>query len=391
MPVSPDTSEPNLMGKQMQRLNNNGNMYVEYIIIFFIVILLCIVSLKAIGGFIAGMIVGHYEQGDKIRITFSGVEIEKVGLYGGTRATPVYYTKKDGKVVLDLGYLNIDNLEPAGPNIEAPANPYGSETLRYYSEVLDKVRWAIATKTPDAPELNILRGMSETTFGIANKIDELSLYNHKNSKLTTPGIKMTLKPSLIQMVTDNEFTVKNFPIYPGKRVTDLQITKEDFDLLCATKSVYIPALRYDTGESIFIWLLKIDRNNDGIPEDYTLQKIPTTYTTLNNVVEIDKNLLNASTDFTKYDDYKTYSLYRIFNTYADNFEKSTQNETIKQIVNIIAAEINNITSGVIVNEGPNESILVVFNPQIPVSISLPQKVMQSFENTKFISENQPAK
>ncbi len=361
-----------------------GNIYGEYIVAFVLVVIFCVASYQYIANTITGVIIGSYQQGNKIRISLSGITFEKAGKYGGTKTSPVYF-KNDttGRVSLDFGYFVIDDIEENAPLTDVELNPCGSETLRYYARILDKLEWELSSSETTQEDAGYIRTLSELTYGMAYMIDNLYFYSGQKASLTSKDKNVRLSRVNIRIQDDGGVIVSGYKVYPQGFETEILVPGKNFDMVNKVGFLYTSATRCDNGAPIFIWLTKDDiRQQQG--SYYTFEEYHEKYTQLENVAAFDLGLLRLSesekTGYISPKSYKNYVLLRMFDIYRKIIDKSSQNEVTKIIVNTVCDDIESIVNNIEISTTNAKTIKVGLSPQIALESKLPEKIINNVKN-----------
>ena len=123
----------------MKLKQTKGNMYIEYSIIFIIVVGFCVLSFKLISNIFTDHIMKQYFSGKKVKLSITGLSLEKAGKYGGTKTDPLYVEIDDNTVALDFGYITLDNIPANIPKAQDYNNRYGSQNLLYFVTILEQL------------------------------------------------------------------------------------------------------------------------------------------------------------------------------------------------------------------------------------------------------------
>ncbi|MEW5821584.1 MAG: hypothetical protein AB1782_15435 [Cyanobacteriota bacterium] len=375
----------------MLRLKNTGEGYIEYIIIFALVIAFTFMALNYVGESIKDKIVNDYFQGEKIKLSIKGIYTEKIGPYGGTKSSPFAITKNNNTITYDLGYITLNELPNNAPQMTSEENKYGTKTIRYYAELLEKTYDSVMKNPVHKEQAPYLKTLAEIAYGLAGLIDEIAYYD--NERLNYAVVNETVLFEKINIEKFDTFTylIREYELYPENILVNLELKASDFDLYSSTGMLYSTVIRYDTGEPLFIWLIRADANRDGSVSLYTLSKRSHGYTSLDKAIDIKFDLLrfNQSEENIDEADFRFYNLLKMFELYSKLYDSLSTDEATKHLVKLINEDVKTIVMGIEKDTNrPDNKLKIDFSPATVVDPDILKRFSESINNIKYKKEGE---
>jgi hypothetical protein len=373
------------------KLKNKGESYIEYLIIFGLVIGFTVMALNYVGESVKESILSDYFEGKKVKLSLKGIYTEKIGRYGGTKSAPIAIKKANGNITLDLGYIILEDLPTQAPKLTDPGNKYGANTIRYYAKLLENTYDSVKKNPVHAEQAPYLKAMAEIAYSLAISIDEIAYYDDSNLNYAVMNEVASFAPLKIEKFDDSSYLIREFELYPENILVNLELKKADFDLFTSIGMLYATAFRFDNGAPVSIWLIRADINGDGKTKIYTLLRSSHGYTSLDKAIDLNFDLLrfNQSEENIDEADIRFYNLLKMFELYAQLYDRLSTDEATKFLVKTIAADVKNIVYGVEKRSIQSANkLLIKFSPTTSIDLDIIEKFTSSINNLKFKNEGE---
>lgn len=378
----------------MKSSKNFGNIYLEYLITFTLVVSFCVLALHYVGNSIKEKILKDYFQGKKVIISVRGIYAEKVGKYGGTKSRPIVVDLGNNQKAIDLGYITLDYLPVTIPSENEEANEFGAKTLIYYGDLLHRIKSDYSNNPTLADKETYLNEMAMLCYGMAGLIDQIAYYNGKNSSLAMPDESIKLVPVNIEPFDQETYLIKDYTALFSNEYVNLSLSKNYYDLFTSIGMVYASTNRLDNDSSEFIWIIKpvITKNTNDVP--YTFEKTTGGYISLEKYIHVYFDLLrfnNNEKDIYK-EDFRYYNLLKLFDLYTELYLNLSEDDMTNQLISMINAEVKN-TVNAVQNKTTtlSTSIKIDFSPSSRPKTDLLSEFEQTLKTFKENPETNKAK